>query len=152
MALSELSAFNEVKSIGREVKQTEQVGDRDAASPDPQPNLLARQTEFLDQRGAPFCLVNRVKVFARHVLDQGKLERSRVAVMADHGRDRLAPGQTRGSPPSLPGYQLIAAGKRTHEDRLQDTPGTDRLGEREQCLLVERSAWLIGIGSDQFHG
>ena len=64
-----------------------QVRDRDAAATDALADLLAREAELLDQRGAGARLLDGVEVLAGHVLDQRDLERGRVVVVADHRRD-----------------------------------------------------------------
>ncbi len=49
--LRKFPALHQIKRIAREVQQTDQVGDRDAAPADSQPHLLAGQPEFLYQGG-----------------------------------------------------------------------------------------------------
>ena len=49
MALAELAALEQLERLVGEVEQADQIRDRDAAAADPQADLLARETELLDE-------------------------------------------------------------------------------------------------------
>ncbi len=64
-------------------------------------------------------LLERVELFAMEVLDQRVPKQGIVGHHADDGRHRCQSGGLGGTPPPLAHHQLISAGHRPHDDRLQ---------------------------------
>src|SRR3954453_21800020 len=74
MPLRELLPLQQGQNGVREIEQADQVGDRGAAAADPPGELLLRDAEVVDQRGAGSRLLDRIEVLPDHVLDQRGLE------------------------------------------------------------------------------
>ena len=150
VALGEVAPLDEGDGLVGQVEQAGQVGDGDAGAADPEADLLAREPELLDEGGARPRLLDGVEVLARHVLDQGELERHSVVVRAHDRGEVVHPRELRRPPAALAGDQLVPTARdRAHEDRLQDAVGSNRVGKRDQPLLVEGLPRLVGVRVDQ---
>ena len=140
-----------VERLVGQVEQADQVRDGDAAAADAAADVLAREAELLDQRGAGARLLDRVEVLARHVLDQRQLERgSRRRVGA------RSPGSARGrraARRASGARRRSARSGRRRSGRTSTGCSTPRssieLGERGQRLLVEAPARLVRVRADQ---
>ncbi len=108
-----------------------------AALADDLGQLLLAVVEALDQLAVARRLLDGVEVGALHVLDDGKLENLFVGEVARDDRHRVQTGLLRGAPTTLAGDDLIPAFGRTHDDRLHQALGADRLGELGQLLVAE---------------
>ena len=151
VALAESAALEQLERLVGQVEQANEVGDGDAAAADPQADLLAREAELLDERGAGARLLDRVEVLARHVLDQRELERLGVVARAHERRDRLEAGELRRAPAALAGDQLEAAvgGAGARAPAAARRASRIDAGERGERLVVEVPARLARVGRDQ---
>src|SRR4051812_41273195 len=74
MTFGEDATLDRCEGVVRQIKQSEEVRHRDARATDPPTDLLARETELLDESGARAGLLDRVEVLPGHVLDQRELQ------------------------------------------------------------------------------
>ena len=86
VALGERAVLDQLERLVGQVQQAQEVRDRDAAAPDAAADLLARETQLLDQAAHGARLLDRVEVLARHVLDQRDLERRASSRVLDERR------------------------------------------------------------------
>src|SRR4051794_12885072 len=90
MPLAELPRGHEVEDLVGEVEETDEIRDRGPAAAKAPRELLLRESQVLDERGARAGLVHRIQVLARHVLDQRGLQTAGLFLVPDdrrHGRE-----------------------------------------------------------------
>jgi hypothetical protein len=133
---------------GRQLQESQGVGDRDPAAADTRRHLLVRETEVLDELLVRSGFFERVEVGAVDVLDQCVLERRRVVSGSDQGRDRLQAGATGGAPTALARDQLVAVVRGTHEHGLEHADLPNGVGQSAELLLAEVLARLVPVGPD----
>src|SRR3954447_4378578 len=83
MPLAELPRGHEVEDLVGEVEETDEIRDRGAAAAKAPRELLLRESQVLDERGARAGLVHRIQVLTRHVLDQRRLQAARLLLVPD---------------------------------------------------------------------
>ena len=117
--------------------------------PDPRRDVVVGQGEVLDELLIRGGFLERVQLFALHVLDDRLLEHRCVVGGADDRGDRLEPDPARGTPAALARDQLEAVAAGPNQDGLEHTDLTDRLRQRGQRLLVEVLSGLLRIRADR---
>src|SRR6185437_15060168 len=101
-------------------------------------DLLAGETQLLDQRGASARLLDRVEVLTGHVLDQRRFDRGGILALAHQRRNAIEAGQAGRAPAALPGDELVGATRPgAHEHGLEDPLLTEGAGQRLKRLGVE---------------
>ena len=110
MAGADLALGQQALDAGRKLEQSERVGDRRPALPDPGGHLVVGVAELLDELLIGGRLFEDVEILAVEVLDQRLLEAVGVVRCLDQDRDRLETGPPGGPPPSLAGDQLELVG------------------------------------------
>src|ERR1017187_2048598 len=93
--------------------------------------------------------VQGVEILPVQVLHQGLLEAHGVIGLMNECRNGLQPGPTGGPKTALARDQLEFLGPHlTHEDRLENTYGFDRVDESRKPLFPELVAGLVRVGAD----
>jgi hypothetical protein len=111
-------------------------------------DIFLGMTVPIDQLAIALCLLDRVQVLTLDVLDQRNLGRSRIVDLANDRGNGVKPGALRSSPPALAGDDLKAVTMRTKQDRLQDAPFRNRVGEFVDRLFPELHTRLLRIGAN----
>src|SRR5206468_2774457 len=104
------------------------------------------------ERGVRPRLLDRRELLAGDILHERQKQRIAIVGLADDRRHRLHPSVARGAPPALACDQLVAAAlTRTHDDGLQQSLPSNRLGEPRGCLWLETSPRLPRVRCDFVH-
>jgi hypothetical protein len=112
-------------------------------------NLFVREAELFDQPAQPMRFFDGIQVSALQVLDEAEDELLVVVGIASHdGGHSGEAGQARGSPPALAGDQLVAVGKLSHQQWLEDAVQSDRFRKLTQWFRVESRAHLLARWAD----
>src|SRR5262249_45971486 len=135
-ALERLAAFR------RQVADLQPRVDVALGLADPLGQDVGRIAVMLEQPLVPFGLLDRGEVRALQVLDHLDLDGLFVAHPADDRGDRLDAGDLRGAPSALACDQFEMAVYRPHQDRLQDAPLLDRIGQLVELGHVESLPWV----------
>ena len=124
-----------------ELDQSQQIADGGARAPDGIRNRLMRMPEFLHQAGERARLLERIEILALDVFDQRHRYGGFVGNIAHDRRYFGEAGHLRGAPAALAGDDFIAlrvagvgARQRTHEYRLNQTGGFNRVRQFTQGL------------------
>ena len=131
VALGERAFVQQVEHLVREVEQAHEVRDGDAGAADAAADVLARETQLVDEQRAGARLLERVEVLARHVLDQRDLERLAILV-----RLRRAPG----SPRARRAAPRASGARRRSARTCRRAAGARSTGCRTPLLLERLSA------------
>ena len=107
MAGGDLPLGQQALDPGRELEESEDVGDRRPALPHPGGHLLVGVAELLDELLVRRRLLEGVQVLPVEVLHQGLLEAVRIVRHLDEHRDLLEPGPPGRPPPPLAGDELV---------------------------------------------
>ena len=110
-------------NFGREVQQTQCVGDRRPVFPHPLGHLLLSQTELVNETMVGLGGFDRVKILALKILNERQFDGVGVGGPLNHGRNFFQAGQLGRAPTPFAGDQLVqAAFRRSDEDGLQNPP------------------------------
>ncbi len=108
---------------------------------------------LVDHLGVDVGLIQRRKVLALEVLDDGYLESRLVVDLLDESRDDLEFRSDRRPPAAFAGDELVAvADLGPDQDRLEDAVLPDRSGQVVQAGLVHRQAGLVRVRVDLVDG
>src|SRR6266542_4463099 len=128
---------------GRQLQDSQGVGDSGSIFPDAPGDVLLRQVEFFLQPRIGGGRLERVQVLTLEVLDQGDLQHFLVrAPPPDYDRYELQASQSRCPPAPLPGYDLELISQRHHDERLNDPLFLDGVSQLPQAPGRKVSARL----------
>jgi hypothetical protein len=107
------------------------------------------EIELLDQLLVSTGLIERVQVLAVQVLDEGLFETHGIISLMDECRDRLESCASRSAVAALAGNEFeLFRPDLSHEHRLEDADGLDRVHKGGQALLAELVAGLEWVRPD----
>jgi hypothetical protein len=122
--------------------------DRSALADAPR-HLVVGKTEVLDELLIGAGLVQRVQILPLQVLDEGLLQTRDVVDDPEHGRDGGEAGSPSSTIAAFSGDDLVLARSGlSHEDRLEDPDGLDRVDEGSERLFVELLSRLVRVRLD----
>src|SRR5690606_21341234 len=142
---------NENAYAGRQLEQTDRIGDGRSVLPHDVRDLLLRDRNHLAQALVRLRLLESVKQRPLAVLDGPDDDHGAVVARPHDGRNLRPPQPGSRAPPPHPGHDLPArAGtlRRPHDNRLQQPVGLERCRKVGELLFGELAARLKGVRTD----
>src|SRR5436190_5910686 len=107
-----------------------------------------RGPELVDELAEGARFLDRAKVRALQVLDEGELELVATRKLSDDGGHPFQAGHLCGAYATLSGDELVSVEGLSHHDRLQDAVLTDADRKLLERFLIDAPAWLPWIAAD----
>ena len=149
MSGRELTVFHQLLDGGRELKQSERIGNGDSAPPHPLRHFLMSERQLFHHLFKAGCLLECVKILALQVLHQHLDQRGVIVGSAHDRRDRHQPGPAGCPPAPLAGHQFVLISTSgAQQNWLQYAELTNGLSQGFQTFVIKVIAWLIVIWSN----
>jgi hypothetical protein len=150
MAFGDQPTLEKPDDVLRELEQADAVRHGRLRAPHALGHVAEREAELIHEHCVGPRLLDRRKVFPRHVLDEREQERFAVIGLANEGRNRREARGTRGTPAPFAGDQLPgAAGDGANNDGLHETLRPHRIGKLRDSLGIEAPPRLTRVRANR---
>jgi hypothetical protein len=151
VALSDLSISESRLRRRSELKQSQRVGDRDAAATQPLSDLLMAQALLISQVAQSLGRLEGIEVLALNVLDQRPGELLSAICISHQSGHTIQTSRESCPPPAFPRHELVTGRRRPQQQGLQEPVLTHALDQLLQVSVGDRLARLSGVGADHAH-